>query len=155
MPNVDHTPDEHLHTYARTTAAAKPVGELAKKGVQSDQTLVFHLLCECPVLAVRRNAFLGPDQLTLLIVVTCATLSSSRESQLRVGKALNVFVRFGYLGISMRVIPTNDTSEDVRWLFKEPTRNIYKDVNHLGESQEQNIPGIFHGDFHMEFCDNL
>lgn len=66
-------------------------------------------------------------QLTLLIVATCGwKQGSGRESQLRVGKALNVFVRFGYLGISMRVIPTNDTAEEVRWLFKEPTRNIYK-----------------------------
>lgn len=66
-------------------------------------------------------------QLTLLIVATCGlNQGSGRESQLRVGKALNVFVRFGYLGISMRVIPTNDTAEEVRWLFKEPTRNIYK-----------------------------
>lgn len=31
---------------------------------------------------------------------------------------------------------------------------ILQDINHLGESQEQNTPGIFHGDFHMEFCDN-
>ena len=65
-------------------------------------------------------------QLALILVATCTRISSGRESQLRVGKALNVFVRFGYLGISMRVIPTNDTNEDVRWLFKEPTRNIYK-----------------------------
>lgn len=65
--------------------------------------------------------------LALLLVATCSwRQGSGRESQLRVGKALNVFVRFGYLGISMRVIPTNDTAEEVRWLFKEPTRNIYK-----------------------------
>lgn len=24
----------------------------------------------------------------------------------------------------------------------------------MAETQEQNTPGIFHGDFHMEFCDN-
>lgn len=65
-------------------------------------------------------------QVTLILVAISVRHISSRESQLRVGKALNVFVRFGYLGISMRVIPTNDTTEDVRWLFKEPTRNIYK-----------------------------
>ncbi|XP_005176071.1 torso-like protein [Musca domestica] len=93
--------------------------------------------------------------LALLLVATCSwRQGSGRESQLRVGKALNVFVRFGYLGISMRVIPTNDTAEEVRWLFKEPTRNIYKDVHNYAENNEQNTPGIFHGDFHMEFCDN-
>lgn len=45
------------------------------------------------------------------------------ESQLRVGKAINIFIRYGYLSISMKVISYNDTE---RWLFKEPTKNIFK-----------------------------
>lgn len=44
------------------------------------------------------------------------------ESRLRVGKSINVFVRYGYLGISMKVISYNDTE---RWLFKEPTNNVF------------------------------
>lgn len=61
-----------------------------------------------------------------------------RESHLRIGKALNIFMRFGYLGISVHVIPYNDTTEEVRWLFREPTHDIYKvvrwslDVSDLG-----------------------
>lgn len=27
-------------------------------------------------------------------------------------------------------------------------------MSELTESKEENVPGIFHGDFHMEFCDN-
>lgn len=53
-------------------------------------------------------------------------MGGSRESQLRIGKAINIFVRYGYLGISMRVIPYNNSYESERWLFKEPTKNIYK-----------------------------
>lgn len=45
------------------------------------------------------------------------------ESRLRVGKTINVFVRYGYLGISMKVISYNDTE---RWLFKEPTNNVFQ-----------------------------
>lgn len=45
------------------------------------------------------------------------------ESRLRVGKTINVFVRYGYLGISMKVISYNDTE---RWLFKEPTYNVFR-----------------------------
>lgn len=45
------------------------------------------------------------------------------ESKLRVGKAINVFVRYGYLSISMKVISYNDTEQ---WLFKEPTNNVFR-----------------------------
>lgn len=44
------------------------------------------------------------------------------ESQLRLGKAINIFIRYGYLSISMKVISYNDTET---WLFKEPTKNIF------------------------------
>ncbi|XP_017486495.1 PREDICTED: torso-like protein isoform X2 [Rhagoletis zephyria] len=93
--------------------------------------------------------------LVALIFVACnISLGGTRESQLRIGKAINIFVRYGYLGISMRVIPYNDSFEVDKWLFKEPTKSIYKDLSSLSESREENAPGIFHGDFHMEFCDN-
>ncbi|XP_037912407.1 torso-like protein [Hermetia illucens] len=75
----------------------------------------------------------------------------SHESQLRIGKSVNIFVRYGYLSISMRVISNNDTEE---WLFKEPTRSIYKNMESLTDTKEENAPGVLHGDFHMEFCDN-
>lgn len=49
--------------------------------------------------------------------------SGKIESRLRVGRTINVFVRYGYLGISMKVISYNDTE---RWLFKEPTYNVFQ-----------------------------
>lgn len=75
----------------------------------------------------------------------------NQESQLRIGKAINIFTRYGYLTLSMRVIANNDTE---RWLFKEPTHNVFKDMHLLTETKEENTPGVLHGDFHMEFCDN-
>lgn len=57
--------------------------------------------------------------LTLFIKYNCF----AQESQLRLGKAVNVFIRFGYLSISMKVISYNDTE---KWLFKEPTNNIFQ-----------------------------
>lgn len=50
------------------------------------------------------------------------------ESRLRVGKTVNVFVRYGYLGISMKVISYNDTE---KWIFKEPTNNVFR-VSYYG-----------------------
>ncbi|BFF91408.1 torso-like protein [Drosophila madeirensis] len=95
-------------------------------------------------------------RLGLFWLVALALLAAvgSRESQLRIGKAINIFLRYGYLSISMRVIPMNDNVETERWIFKEPTKNIYRNLSGLAESHEDTTPGIFHGDFHMEFCDN-
>lgn len=45
------------------------------------------------------------------------------ESTLRIGNSVNVFVRYGYLSISMKVISYNDTE---RWLFKEPTNRVFQ-----------------------------
>lgn len=45
------------------------------------------------------------------------------DGQLRLGKAVNLFIRYGYLSISMKVISHNDSET---WLFKEPTKNIFK-----------------------------
>uniref|UniRef100_A0A182Q629 MACPF domain-containing protein n=1 Tax=Anopheles farauti TaxID=69004 RepID=A0A182Q629_9DIPT len=77
--------------------------------------------------------------------------TGQRESQLRLGKAVNVFLRYGYLSISMKVISYNDSE---RWLFKEPTNNIFKGLDLLRTEEYEVKPGIFNGDFHMEFCDN-
>lgn len=61
--------------------------------------------------------------LALVSYTPILTLVDARESQLRVGKAVNIFLRYGYLSKSMKVISYNDTE---RWLFKEPTIDIYQ-----------------------------
>ncbi|XP_026469416.1 torso-like protein [Ctenocephalides felis] len=80
--------------------------------------------------------------------------ATTGESQLGLGRAVNVFVRYGYLSISMRVVPRNDTD----WLFREPTVSVFRGVNMIGDQgrkQDEHDSTGFRGDFHMEFCDNL
>lgn len=61
--------------------------------------------------------------ISLFILICDNYCWGKSESQLRIGKAVNVFVRYGYLGISMKVISYNDTET---WLFKEPTYNVFR-----------------------------
>lgn len=76
------------------------------------------------------------------------------SSELRLGGAINLFSRYGYLSISMRVVPRNDT--DSKWLYREPTIDIFKDLSSLTLAPaDENRVKVFEGDFHMEFCDNL
>ena len=83
----------------------------------------FAVICEWECCSAEFNAM---NQLIKSICIAMLFLFLSAfcsESKLRVGKAINVFVRYGYLGISMKVISYNDTE---RWLFKEPTTNVFR-----------------------------
>lgn len=57
------------------------------------------------------------------VVPAASVMAAKSESSLRVGNSVNVFVRYGYLSISMKVISYNDTE---RWLFKEPTNQVFR-----------------------------
>lgn len=70
-----------------------------------------------------RSKWLSLLALALISAFTVKECTAQSESLLRVGKAINVFVRYGYLSISMKVISYNDTE---RWIFKEPTKNIFQ-----------------------------
>lgn len=74
----------------------------------------------------RHSKFGGPAlvvTIILLILLGIVRVSAKSESSLRVGNSINVFVRYGYLSISMKVISYNDTE---RWLFKEPTNQVFR-----------------------------
>ncbi|XP_030762103.1 torso-like protein isoform X2 [Sitophilus oryzae] len=63
--------------------------------------------------------------------------------------------RYGYLSLSMKVVPRNDSE----WIFREPTIDIFTDAD-LYALQPNQRSGrkqrrVFDGDFHMEFCDNI
>lgn len=67
-----------------------------------------------------------------------------------------MFSRFGYLSISMRVVPRNDT--DHTWIFREPIVDVFKQVvirQSLNAKSGGGSQPVFQGDFHMEFCDNI
>ncbi|XP_066998635.2 torso-like protein [Anabrus simplex] len=93
----------------------------------------------------------------LLIALLSLLLLPATGQLLHLGAAINIFSRYGYLSISMRVVPRNDT--DTTWIFREPTVDIFKNSSlHPAplSMKELNQPKpIFTGDFHMEFCDNL
>ncbi|KAG8261095.1 hypothetical protein J6590_081760 [Homalodisca vitripennis] len=60
----------------------------------------------------------------LLVVLTSLTLPAA--AQIRVGGAINLFGRYGYLSISMKVVPRNET--DQSWVFREPIVDVFKNV---------------------------
>ncbi|XP_065343832.1 torso-like protein [Cloeon dipterum] len=96
--------------------------------------------------------------LAVALVVGAAVLAAP-EQTLNIGRAMNLFTRYGYLTLSMRVVPRNDSKV---WLFREPTVKIFQDVKPevFKPRNGRKIPSddqkvVFHGDFHMEFCDNV
>ncbi|XP_058789207.1 torso-like protein [Phymastichus coffea] len=93
----------------------------------------------------------GRTQLVLVVLVLVVRLRLSEQQKPRLGGAVNVFSRYGYLSISMRVVPRNDSDT---WIFREPTLDVFRNPqpapNKLGKATV-----IFDGDFHMEFCDNV
>ncbi|RVE53031.1 hypothetical protein evm_002329 [Chilo suppressalis] len=90
---------------------------------------------------------------TALLVVALCRAATTLDSELGVGKAINIFMRYGYLSICMRVVPRNDTES---WVFREPTVSVFRDVDRFTVAPKPRQPKtLFDGDFHMEFCDNL
>lgn len=91
----------------------------------------------------------------LLLAWTIALLAGIRLSngsqRPRLGGAVNIFSRYGYLSISMRVVPRNDTET---WIFREPTLDVFRNPVPMMARQRQQT-AVFDGDFHMEFCDNV
>lgn len=89
---------------------------------------------------------------TLVLLIGARVTRSQRP---RLGGSMNVFSRYGYLSISMRVVPRNDTET---WIFREPVIDVFKNPTPIVPKQRQagKTPAvIFDGDFHMEFCDNI
>ncbi|ERL92003.1 torso-like protein isoform X1 [Dendroctonus ponderosae] len=94
-------------------------------------------------------------RLLVLLVTALATYGDvGDENQLKVGRSIDIFTRFGYLSLSMKVVPRNDSD----WIFREPTIDVFNEVyqysiqpDHSSRSQRK----VFDGDFHMEFCDTL
>ncbi|XP_044256057.1 torso-like protein [Tribolium madens] len=98
----------------------------------------------------------GRAQLLVLLTALSAYGDDvqSDDSQLRVGRSVDIFTRYGYLSLSMKVVPRNDSN----FLFREPTIDVFDDLDRyvvhpvkVPKKQRR----VFVGDFHMEFCDNV
>jgi torso-like protein len=60
----------------------------------------------------------------VLVVLAAVVAAQQQQQQPRLGGAINLFSRYGYLSISMRVVPRNDTNPT--WIFREPTVDIFR-----------------------------
>ncbi|XP_011299841.1 torso-like protein isoform X2 [Fopius arisanus] len=88
----------------------------------------------------------------ILAAVVIAKIHLTNSQNPRLGGAINVFSRYGYLSISMRVVPRNESD---RWIFREPTLDVFQNPPSQPLRPRGKSPTVFEGDFHMEFCDNL
>jgi hypothetical protein len=79
----------------------------------------------------RGSAMWGRPVLVVLaaVVAACAPLAEQRPQLPHLGSAINLFSRYGYLSISMRVVPRED--KDLTWIFREPTVDIFRLDNDL------------------------
>ena len=69
----------------------------------------------------------GRTVLVVLMVAACACGPRHTEAQyVHLGGGINVFSRYGYLSISMRVVPRNGT--EPKWVFREPTVKLFRYV---------------------------
>lgn len=97
----------------------------------------------------------GRAQLLVLLTALSAYGDDVQDDQLKVGRAIDIFTRYGYFSLSMKVVPRNDTTN---WIFREPTIDIFNGLDAYTLHPER-VPKkqrrIFDGDFHMEFCDNI
>ncbi|XP_033326871.1 membrane-attack complex domain containing protein torso-like isoform X2 [Megalopta genalis] len=89
--------------------------------------------------------------LAWILALLVGTRVSDGSQGPRLGGAVNIFSRYGYLSISMRVLPRNDTDT---WIFREPTLDVFTNPVPAANRQRQQT-AFFDGDFHMEFCDSI
>ncbi|KAK0161572.1 hypothetical protein PV327_010030 [Microctonus hyperodae] len=93
--------------------------------------------------------------IVFLLILLGTVIARNQESQNqapKLGGTINIFSRYGYLSISMRVVSRNDSNT---WIFREPTLDgFYSSAPNL-LPPSKTITDNFKGDFHMEFCDNI
>ncbi|XP_012263201.1 torso-like protein [Athalia rosae] len=93
----------------------------------------------------------GNGRLLLSVASILLLIDASEAQTPRLGGAVNIFSRYGYLSISMRVVPRNDTEN---WIFREPTLDVFRNPAPAPPRTEDKN-AVLKGDFHMEFCDNI
>jgi torso-like protein len=71
------------------------------------------------------------------------------------GSVLHLFQRYGYLSLSMRVVPRNDTQS---WVFLEPTKPVFDPSTYEVKEQmfltpDNGLP--LHNEFHIDLCEDI
>ncbi|KAG8222349.1 hypothetical protein J437_LFUL001336 [Ladona fulva] len=95
-----------------------------------------------------------PWLLVLLAIFVRQSSPQQPATPLHPGGAINLFSRYGYLSISIRVVPRNDSEP---WIFREPTVDVFRDTPPPPPKKalQKDRSLVFDGDFHMEFCDDV
>lgn len=83
--------------------------------------------CSCACGCEFAGRIMLPTWLATVLISVVAGARSSAQAEVHVGNAINVFSRYGYLSISMRVVPRNDS--DRSWIVREPTVEIFSNVS--------------------------
>lgn len=81
--------------------------------------------------------------------------SSGEGSHLVIpGQVIHLFPRYGYLSLSMRVVPRNDSQN---WIFLEPTKDVV--LKSTARIQEQSFASLneipLHNEFHIDLCEDI
>lgn len=71
------------------------------------------------------------------------------------GAVMHLFPRYGYLSLSMRVVPRNDTQN---WIFLEPSKDVFlpstiRLQEQSFESNDNSLP--LHNEFHIDLCEDV
>ncbi|XP_014215415.1 torso-like protein [Copidosoma floridanum] len=87
----------------------------------------------------------------VLLVLLLLRLQLTLQQRPKLGGSVNVFSRYGYLAVSMRVVPRNDSDT---WIFREPSLDVFRNVAPAPPKARRDDV-LFDGDYHLEFCDNV
>jgi len=75
---------------------------------------------------------------------------NTAQIDLPAGEALDLFYRYGFFSLSVRVVPRDDAG---KWIVREPTSTIFKadSIRHITTTQANQ----FQDQFQIYFCDDL
>jgi len=96
----------------------------------------------------------GSNSLLLVRAREGSALAEPRQDtalpDLPAGEALDLFYRYGFFSLSVRVVPRDDAG---KWIVREPTSSIFKadSVRHITQTQTNR----FQDQFQIYFCDDL
>jgi len=62
----------------------------------------------------------------MIFILYALKLQQKAYADIKVGNSINVFNRYGYFSISMRVVSGNDP--DHSWIFREPTVDVFMNL---------------------------
>jgi len=106
------------------------------------------LIVQTLVLVSNLSAVLGQK-------ITASAVISDVHKRVPTGSALHLFPRYGYLSLSMRVVPRNDSQG---WVFLEPVKDVFESSTIRIEeksfnSADKSLP--LHNEFHIDLCDDI